>query len=360
LIELYKYQLPFKNPFVTGKGEFHHREGVLVRYSDHSGEVLTEASPLPGFSKESIDSISGVLKEKQNDLNEFLSKPFTIQNLQEILEDFPNLPSLLFALSFLGLQILSNRKDKSLYELFDCQKSPIIQVNDIISIQDLNSSLLYFKKSRNQGFKTFKLKCGFPVDSQIQILSKLRQNSDHELKFRLDANQSWPEKQTLSSIQKLKTFDIEYIEEPFKWDNLEVFKNISDQSPIPLALDESIQSIEHLKTFLRELPESFLVIKPMLLGNLIDLFETIRGERTHFNRIVVTTTLESSIGRSMAASAATLIGDPNLAHGLNTGYLFHSDLSDDPEIERGEINVPISGFRNFKLNDLNQSLLSKF
>jgi L-Ala-D/L-Glu epimerase len=236
LIELYKYQLPFKNPFVTGKGEFHLREGVLVRYSDHSGEVLTEASPLPGFSKESIDSISGVLKEKKNELNEFLSKPFTIQNLQEILEDFPNLPSLQFALSFLGLQVLSKRKDKSLYELFDCRKPPSIQVNDILSIQDLDSSLLYFKKSRDQGFKTFKLKYGFPVDSQLQILSELRQISDHDIKIRLDANQSWPVKQTLSSIQKLETFDIEYIEEPFKWDNLEVFKKISDQSPIPLGI----------------------------------------------------------------------------------------------------------------------------
>jgi len=82
----------------------------------------------------------------------------------------------------------------------------------------------------------------------------------------------------------------------------------------------------------------YIIMKPVLLGNILEIYETISQYRSNFKHTVVTTTLESNIGRSMIASTASLIGDPKMSHGLHTGHLFADDLLPDFEIKNGLIN----------------------
>ena len=334
---------------------FHHRKGVLIRYSDNFVEAVTEVSPLPGFSSETFYEVISVIKDQHESLNSFFSKSYSPNELKVFLKQLPNLPSLQFALSFLGLQILSNRNRQSLFELFDVSRSRKIRINDVLPIQDVDETIRHLKESYQKGFRTFKIKSGYPADNLIEILEGINKTSIRDCKFRIDANQSWPAYKSSEIIQSLEKFNIEYIEEPFQNYDLQALTNFEQTSSIPIALDESIQSTDHLKKLLQILPDTIFVIKPLILGNLFDLFETLAQYRTHFNRIVVTTALESSIGRKAVASVASLIGDQAMAHGLNTGRFFKTDLSNDYPISNGSIEIPETGFYATKIADLNNS-----
>jgi len=64
----------------------------------------------------------------------------------------------------------------------------------------------------------------------------------------------------------------------------------------------------------------------MLTGNLLQLSQRIDEARPDRKGVVVTTSLESAIGREMVRLIASTLGDPELDHGLNTGSLFREDL----------------------------------
>ncbi|MDZ7757830.1 o-succinylbenzoate synthase [Rhodohalobacter sp.] len=355
MIEIFTYRLPFSKPFVTGSGVFHHREGLLIRYSDDSTEVISEAAPLPGFSTESLEEVKTTVTDQKESLDIFFSQSYSLEELKTFLQQFPKLPSLQFALSFLGIQILSERSQRSLFDLFEVKYQPKVLVNDVLPIQDVEETIHHFKKSYDSGFRTFKIKSGYPVDQLVKTLKALSQTAGQDCRFRVDANQSWPADQFSEITEQLGEFNIEYIEEPCHNSDIQTLANFNQKSTIPIALDESIKNIDHLKVVLKKLPETIIVIKPTVLGNLFDLFETLARHRTHFNRIVVTTALESSVGRKAVTSVASLIGDPTMAHGLNTGRFFKTDLSNENLISNGKLKLPESGFCSTKIEDLNNS-----
>ena len=356
MIEIFTYRLPFLKPFVTGSEVFHYREGVFIRYSDEYIEVISEAAPLPGFSHESLEEVITAVRDQKESLESFFSESYSLNELRIFLKQLPNLPSLQFALSFLGIQIISERNQHSLFDLFKVSRPSKIFVNDVLPIQNLDETIDHFKKSYDKGFRTFKIKSGFPVHQLIKTLKALSDTAEQNCKFRIDANRSWPADDFSGIIKQLEDFNIEYIEEPHLSADIQSLTNTIQNSTIPIALDESIINIEHLKKLLKKLPETVIVIKPMILGNLFDLFETIDLHRTHFNKIVVTTALESSIGRKSIASVASLIGASNMAHGLNTGRFFETDLSRENFISDGRLKLPLSGFYSTQIANLNSAI----
>ena len=61
MLNLYRYQLPFQQPFVTGAGTFEYREGLILRYHTSDIDVVSEVAPLPGFSTESLQEAESYL-----------------------------------------------------------------------------------------------------------------------------------------------------------------------------------------------------------------------------------------------------------------------------------------------------------
>ena len=358
MINLYSYRLPFKKPFQTGADRYTHRQGVLIQFSDTSFEILSEAAPLPGFSADSLKEVITLLKNLVSELNTFLKSNLSPVELNHFIRNKIPLPSAAFAVSYLGLNLLSKRNRVDLGELLNSGIRHRIQVNDVIPIQPVKETETQIRKSYKNGFRTFKLKADKTVDSTIHLLQNLHLEDFSDITFRIDANRSWTPDQFLSSIEELSRFPVEYIEEPLSIENLSKLKSMANASSIPIALDESILNLEDLAAKLDFFEDDFFIIKPMRFGNLFDLFETISSRRTHLNRVVVTTMLESAVGRAMCASLAGLIGDPSLAHGLNTGQYFEHDL-----IVTGKgspiLNLPDSGFFDFSISRLNTDFIQK-
>ena len=61
--ELHRYELRFAEPLTLKETVLHHREGLLLELTDEDGVVgRGETSPLPGFSRESLDDAAEQLR----------------------------------------------------------------------------------------------------------------------------------------------------------------------------------------------------------------------------------------------------------------------------------------------------------
>lgn len=359
MLHFYEFTLPFQTVFKTGTGDFLQRSGILIHFRDSSDEILAEASPLPGFSAESLADVKNACDTYHRDIETFLLSDFTVNQFRSFLNTLPDLPSLQFALSYLGLQVLSQRKKIPFHLLLERPLNRKLQVNDVIGAGTTESICKQIKKSIKQGFRTIKIKVPDPSVQLANCLNDLHK-SHPEIRYRLDANQKWP-------LQKLEEWSslfehppVEYVEEPVSLHQLTELPEILARCKLPVALDESVSSLPNLTTVLNHHPQLMFIIKPSFFGNLFDLVETISRFRTLLNRIVITTSIESRVGRSMVAAVAAVIGSPETSHGLNTGCLFKYDLLDDFIISEGVLELPKSGAWYYSINDVNLNLINRY
>lgn len=338
MISLYTYKLPFKKPFITARDTYTHREGVLIRYLDNTADLWSEAAPLPGFSPETLNEVGAYLADQLDELNGFFTSGFSESDLRNKLKDSSHFPSLQFALSYLGIRIMSHKNKRFPDSYLPFELSPEITLNDLLGISEPDQLYQEIGNSFKKGFRTIKIKAG---SSPSDLARELKAASDSYpgLRFRIDANRSWPTDRVAEYSSYFTGLPVEYIEEPAAFSDLAELNELLNASHCPVALDESIHSTRQLRKIRKLHPGLFLVVKPALLGNLFDLAETIADFEGKRHRIVFSTLLESKIGREMTAFAAAKLGDPVLAHGLNTGRLFSEDLLPGFHANRGKIQV---------------------
>lgn len=338
MISLYTYHLPFKKPFVTGHNNYSHREGVLIRYLDNSADLWSEAAPLPGFSPDVLTDITDFLTRHLKQLNIFFTSDFTESELRKQLQSWPQFPALQFALSYLGIRVMAHKKKRLPESFLPFELTPEITLNDVLGISDPDLLQQEIGNSFKKGFRTIKIKAG---SSPSDLARELKSASDSYpgLRFRIDANRSWPIDRIAEYSSYFTGLPVEYIEEPAAFSDLSELNELLSASHCPVALDESIHSTRQLRKIRKLHLNLFFVVKPALLGNIFDLAETIAGFEGKRRRIVFSTLLESKIGREMTAFTAANLGAPMLAHGLNTGRLFSEDLLPDFHVNRGNINV---------------------
>jgi len=334
MFNLYRFRLPFKTPFQTAAGTFSYRHGVILRYQKNEIDFVSEASPLPGFSAEGVDDVIQNLTSRGKMIDAFFSGDFNKEELSRFTHSFPNLPSLQFGVSSLGLQLLSRRNNLSFSKLFNTDPPPRQILKNAV-IGDVDSKLFMQQATRyiESGFTVIKCKVTANTGHLPESLKNLTKTHP-TIAFRLDANQSWSVSQVHALSTQFEGLPIQYIEEPAQSSSIREFNDTASECMLPVAADESIVrfGLQPWTTSNTELP--FLVIKPMLLGNLIDIYETIGRSGLHRDKVIFTSTLESAVGRNLTAVSAGLIGSKNKAHGLHTGHLFTDDLiPEDPTVQ---------------------------
>lgn len=339
MINLYRYRLPFRSPFKTAGTAFEVREGVLLRYTAGNRDLVSEAAPLPGYSLETTHDVHTLLQREKQTLRQFLDGMSKPEQLKDFLNQKQYPPSVSFCISCLGLDLIAGRNpDQSLLQS-GAIRNHRMRVNGVVSAGPAKQVTDEIHRQYNSGFRTVKIKCGPDPSGLSGVIQSLsRQYPD--LRFRLDANRSWKAEQVPGILENFKGLPVEYCEEPCHFRGLEQISHLNNISPVPLALDESIEDISHLQKIIESAAVDIVIIKPMLLGSVLDLIETFAALDTPIIERVCTTSLESGIGRSSITRLASAIGSGQLAHGLSTGSLFKDDLTiPTPKLENGSIEL---------------------
>lgn len=354
MIKLYRYRLQFKKAFHNAGHSWTFRKGLIIRYIGSDIDIASEAAPLPGFSSESILDVLKIIASDRNELNEFLHNVYDQDQIKIFFGQHTYPPSIQFGLSCLALDLICHRNNKAQFSAAAFQNGSTIAVNAVIGIGSKYELSTAIQKLYHAGFQTVKLKCAPEPSQQLEVIKGVT-DVFPELKFRLDANRSWPEDKAMKILEGFSGLPIEYCEEPCHFRSLNEMAGFRASSPIPIAIDESMNSFRTVGKIIELHAADVIIIKPMILGNVIDFIETFTPEHAHTIDRVCTTSLESAVGRSSVAKAASVFGSGHLAQGLDTGRLMKEDVFTDYE-EPGlsKADVPESWCTNFSRCDENK------
>ena len=315
-VELTEIALKLRLPVMTGRGVITQRDGLLVQISDGGVTGWGEAMPLPGWP-------GADLSATQRALETWAADP-----------DPEELPSERFAhgaveLALLDLECRSNDQTQAEVLAGGGPIADSVEFNALVQNAEEAAAALA------DGYGTVKLKVGAgDLDDDVAAVAAVREAVGKAPRLRLDSNGGWSVEQAVDALVRLEQYDIEYMEEPVS--GLEALAQVATQSPLPVAVDDSLGSTE------AQIPASIpvVVVKPMALGGPRTAYTAACRWINQGRKVVVTNYMDSAIGQHAALSVAAALPGPPQIHGAITPALFTRDLADLPPITNGRCSLP--------------------
>ena len=121
---------------------------------------------------------------------------------------------------------------------------------------------------------------------------------------------------------------MEFIEQPLAPADRAGLLGLARDYPVTLALDEAVVSLEDARRWQAEGWPGLFVVKPVLGGPLAELAGWITSTRAD---VVLSSAIESALGRSAVAQWALAGNYTRRAVGFGVGNLFGNPLWDGPE-----------------------------
>lgn len=291
------------------------RDGLVLEVWDAAGHHgVGEASPLPGFSSESLRDCEDAL-ERIHEME--VSWPL------QAIPALATLPAARFALETAVADLVARRRGCSVAALFggSVQKVPLSAL-----ISTGNDMLEAARTALARDVSTLKVKLGVrDFSSEIASLIALREALGYGFRLRLDANGSWSIEEARVRLSQLAEaqLDIEFVEQPVAPGQLTSLGICA----LPWAADESLQDPDEWLE-LRGAPGCVAwIIKPAAIG-FLRARELAKVAAGHGHGVVITHLFDGPIGLAAACELA-LSGPPPLACGLD----LHAGLAAWPPID---------------------------
>ncbi len=337
-VSVYSYALPLRKPLAFGRENLCERRGFVLEVRDERGNVgLGEAAPLPGFSRESTDTVRGQLNTLRSQLPGS-DIPIGLEKLSGQFEDwlgrYGPAPSTRCAIETAILNLLAAEREITLSRLISDAPRSRMSVTALLS--GTESELIDRAKAlRAEGFIAFKLKVGrLPLSEEIKLVHSVRREIGDEALLRLDANRGWNLDEALAFASRVAACSIDFIEEPVA--STALLRQFIEKTDMSVALDESLQEMS---------PEDIpamphvraVVLKPTLLG-FERAVQFARAAAEAGAVAVVSSSFESALGMTALAHMAACVNQFDVPIGLGTFEWFARDLYLEPfPVKRGEI-----------------------
>jgi L-alanine-DL-glutamate epimerase-like enolase superfamily enzyme len=225
-----------------------------------------------------------------------------------------------------------------------------VRVSALLASASLDELASEAEQAVASGFTTLKLKVGASsLERDRTRLRALRASVDGEVRIRIDANEAWGAAEALRAIDSLAEFDLEFVEQPVAGADLAGLAQVAASSPVPVAADEACADRDSALTLIDRALCPVLVLKPALVGGPQAAMALATRAQAQGLQVVLTTLLDSAIGRAMALHVAAALPSPPAkrgawAHGLATAPLLADDLCEAESFERGTLRVaPAAG-----------------
>lgn len=237
-----KFRIPSKFALGTRTQSFN----VLVKIISDEGIIgVGEACPFPVYSSETgksiVEAIENYLKPA------LIGKDFRhIASLNNIMDKV--LSGNNFAKSAVDIalyDLVGKYLNVPVHMLLGGKFRDKIEVNSSVAIGSPEEMTQKCIEMVDRGFKYIKLYAGRDsLKDDIARLEAIREKIGYKAQIYLDINQQWSVSDALKSINELQKFDILFVEQPVpKWD-LMGLKEVKDRSPIPIAADESVDTVQ--------------------------------------------------------------------------------------------------------------------
>jgi len=353
---MHPFKVPLRSPLTTKSGTIRHREGFLVSFTSCGITGWGEASPLPGWSKESLQQTEAALWIAVTCIN-------AIGDYAELRAPGTRLPSIVASLErtphaqagFAGawMDLLAQQEQRSVSELtlhrmagqghaiHNREPAKAVRVNALISGNSPSDVETAASAAAALGYNAVKLKVGITdPKTDISRVSAARSAIGPDCELRLDANGAWDVGAAIDVLSSVKHLDIAFCEEPTN--DVVDTDYVGTRSGVTVAVDESALEIDDY-LYALEIGIEVVIVKPQALGTISESWARNICAHDEGARVIVTSFLDSAIGVAHALHFAACI-DPALdtpeIHGLATSALLADDIAEPFAVVDGTISVP--------------------
>lgn len=242
---LYQIQAKLKAPFKTSYGMYKERESIILEIKEESGitgwgEVV--AFSHPWYTEETTKTAYMMLKEYLIPI--LLNQSF--EHPKEFIRSCKWIKGNNMAKA--GIEgalwdVYATLQNRPLYQVLGGERN-YVDVGVVVGLGDTDSMIAQIEQYAKEGYKRFKIKISPSQD--VPLVKEIRRVYPH-LPLMVDANSAY----TLNDMKALKALD-EYhlmmIEQPFGQYDFVDHGVLQKSITTPICLDESITSLDDVKT----------------------------------------------------------------------------------------------------------------
>lgn len=302
-IEVSEILVPLVTPFKTALRTVEAVNDIVVKITLNTGEIgYGEAAPtavITGETKESIKSaILNYIKPSIIGME--------IDNLESIMEKLNSCilknTSAKAAVDMAIYDLYAKKLNSPLYKILGGYRNEI--TTDItISVNEIDQMVQDSIKAVNEGFNILKIKVGIDGKKDIERITKIRKAVGKNVSLRVDANQGWTSKEAVKIISALedKDLNIELVEQPVKYWDLEGMKYVTQNTYTKILADESVFSAQDAVKIIQERAADLINIKLMKTGGIYNALKICDIAEVYGVECMIGCMLESKISVSAAA-----------------------------------------------------------
>jgi L-Ala-D/L-Glu epimerase len=264
-LTLHRLCVPLWRPYRLAFGPVDHFDTIVVEAVDAQGNAgVGEATVLTGYTDETIDESWRAARQFAAELihrNVASARPA----ITRLGTKFP------FTATAFGtaLEMLAGSE---LLQLPGVARVPLV---GLLQANNEDAMRIEFDRLLDAGYRTLKVKVGFDVARDIEMLKSVQRVVQGSARIRIDANQGYSAEQGMAFARALDPTGIELFEQPCAARDWEAHLAVARVSPVPMMLDESIYGLADIEKAETLKAAAYIKVKLMKLVTLDALVQAI-------------------------------------------------------------------------------------
>ncbi|PNR97011.1 mandelate racemase/muconate lactonizing enzyme family protein [Petrotoga sp. 9PWA.NaAc.5.4] len=264
-----RVRIKLLKPFVISRGISQYCDSVILKIKTDVGYYgYGEATPSKSVTGETIESVLITLEFfKELVMGE---DPLAIERVHDIMDK-----------AIIGNTAAKAAIDIALYDIKGKVMSvPLykvlggfdnkVQTDITIGIGTPKEMAQEAKERVEQGFKILKIKTGRDSKEDIEAVKLIRETVGNDIKLKIDANQGWSVSDTIKVAKAVEKYDIEVIEQPLAYWDLEGLAFLRNKINIKIMPDETVHNSHDALKIIKEKAADMINIKLMKSGGLYE------------------------------------------------------------------------------------------
>jgi len=176
---------------------------------------------------------------------------------------------------------------------------------------------------REGGYRSFKVKLGLDPADDVRIARAVREAIGPEANLRGDPNGAWTPGTARRQLDKLREFDLQYIEQPLPVDDMLGHAELRRCQTTPIAIDEGAYTLADVTNAVRLAAADVILLDPHETGG---LWQCIKAAGVCEGAgIPVGLHSGGELGLSQAAYLHLAASIPNMTIAVDTEYYYQSE-----------------------------------
>lgn len=296
-----RLELSLKSAFTISRGTTEAVETVVVRIEDDSETVGIGAAAPSAYYDESADSVESVVPDLLDTIEG--ENPTRLQtHEQRLRECAPDDAAARTAVSIALHDLVAKASEEPLYQRLGLAPERAPATSYTVAIDSPAGMASRAQQIRQSGYPILKVKLGSDDDrARIDAIRTVAPRA----RIRVDANGDWTVEEAIEKVGWLANAGVEFVEQPVPGDDIAGLQEVSEETVLPIAADESCVTAADVPTVADA--ADIVVVKLMKCGGIRPAISQIETARAHGLEVMVGCMVESNASIAAACHIAPLV-----------------------------------------------------